>query len=69
MSTTYTTIQGDMVDAIAYRKYGRTAGVTEAIFAANQNLAEYGPILPDGVVIVLPDDVQTSTAPRTKLWQ
>lgn len=40
--------QGDTIDAICQRVYGRTAGVTEAVLAANPGIADLGPILPHG---------------------
>jgi phage tail protein X len=69
MSMTYTTVEGDMVDAIAFRQYGRTAKSTEAIYAANPNLADYGPVLPAGIEITLPDEVVAVENKGTKLWQ
>ena len=54
-SATYSTKDGDMVDLICFRQTGRTAGVTEAVLAANPGLAARGPVLPAGVAIVLPD--------------
>ena len=54
MTDTYLTKQGDMVDAIAYAKYGYTAGATEAVLAANPGLADMGPLLPENVTINLP---------------
>ncbi len=47
--------QGDTVDAICWRYYGRTAGVTEAVLEANPGLADLGPILPHGTQVTLPD--------------
>lgn len=47
--------QGDTVDAICWRYYGRTAGVTELVLEANPGLADLGPILPHGTQITLPD--------------
>jgi phage tail protein X len=52
---TYITKDGDMVDRICFRMYGRTADVTEAVLAANPGLAERGPVLDAGVAIILPD--------------
>ncbi|MCL6262187.1 tail protein X [Craterilacuibacter sp. RT1T] len=46
--------QGDTVDAICHRHYGFTAGITEAVFAANPGLAEFGAILPHGAKVELP---------------
>ncbi len=47
--------QGDTVDAICWRYYGRTAGVTELVLEANPGLADLGPIIPHGTQITLPD--------------
>lgn len=55
MPATYTTKQGDMLDAIAWRHYGYHEGTVEAILAANYGLAGEPPVLPLGLVIVLPD--------------
>ncbi|TDF86294.1 tail protein X [Pseudomonas sp. H9] len=49
--------QGDTVDAICWRYYGRTAGVTETVLDANPGLADYGPIIPHGTQVTLPDAV------------
>ncbi|EJK20359.1 phage Tail Protein X [Klebsiella pneumoniae subsp. pneumoniae KPNIH19] len=35
--------QGDTVDALCWRHYGRTQGVTEQVLQANPGLAEHGP--------------------------
>jgi phage tail protein X len=47
--------QGDTLDAICYRVFGRTAGVTEAALEANTGLADLGPVLPMGTLVNLPD--------------
>jgi len=60
--------QGDTLDAVCARYYGRTEGVFEAVLAANPGLAEYGAVLPHGIVIELPD-VQSSPVTETiNLW-
>jgi phage tail protein X len=51
---TYTTADGDMVDAIAFNRFGASAGHAEAILDANPGLAAMGPVLPSGVVIKIP---------------
>ncbi|NWN60639.1 tail protein X [Pseudomonas allii] len=63
------TIQNDTVDALCWRFYGRTAGVTEAVLEANPGLADHGPILPQGLVVSMPE-VQTSAPQRqmVQLW-
>ena len=47
--------QYDTVDALCWRHYGRTQGVTEQVLQANPGLAEYGPFLPHGLQVELPD--------------
>jgi phage tail protein X len=48
--------QGDTVDALCFRHLGRTQGVVEATLETNEGLAAYGPILPMGLAVDLPDD-------------
>lgn len=48
-------MQGDTIDMICQRHYGRTAAVTEAVLDANPGLAELGPILPPGALVELPE--------------
>ena len=55
--------QLDTVDAIAWRHYGKTAGVVEAILLANPGLADHGPLLAIGTAVTLPD--LASSAPST----
>lgn len=52
--TTYRTVEGDVVDLIAFDHYGTSKGTIEAIYDANRGLADYGPILPGGIIITLP---------------
>jgi phage tail protein X len=67
MPTPVRTIQNDTVDALCWRFYGRTAGVTEAVLEANPGLADHGPILPQGLVVNMPE-AQT-TAPQRQMVQ
>lgn len=63
-------LQGETVDALCLRVLGRTAGVTEAVLAANPGLADLGPVLPMGQLVQLPDVAvvtQTETA-TVQLW-
>lgn len=48
-------IQGDTVDLICWRYYGRTQGITEQVLSANPQLAKQDVILPIGTVVNLPD--------------
>jgi len=54
MPDTYTTIEGDTVDAIAYRHYGQHSGTTELVLEANRGLAEHPLRLPANLTITLP---------------
>ncbi|MBU9391892.1 tail protein X, partial [Burkholderia multivorans] len=50
---------------------GRTRGVVEAVLDLNRDLAQYGPILPHGLLVELPDEVPQaaqSGAERLQLW-
>ncbi|ELV2841913.1 tail protein X [Enterobacter cloacae] len=61
-------MQGDTLDAICARYYGRTAGVVEPVLKANPRLAEYGVVLPHGTAVDMPE---VDSAPRKEsvnLW-
>jgi len=61
-------LQGDTLDLICNRYYGRTEGVFETVLAANPGLTALGVVLPHGTTIELPE---VSTAPVTgsvNLW-
>lgn len=61
--------QGDTVDAICWRHYGRTAGVTEAVLEANPGLADQGAVIPHGTAVVLPDAApQAEQRQVVNLW-
>lgn len=70
MPATYTTRDGDMLDSIAWRHYGYHAGTVEAILEANRDLSQHPPMLPGGLVIVLPDMPKAAEQrPRVvRLW-
>ena len=53
MSKTYTAVQGDMWDSIAYSKMGSVA-YTDQLMRANPEYAGYY-ILPAGITLTLPD--------------
>jgi len=52
---TINALQNDTVDAICWREYGRSSGVVEKVLEANPGIAAYGPILPMGTEVILPD--------------
>ncbi|WP_318368557.1 tail protein X [Enterobacter sp.] len=60
--------QGDTLDQICTRYYGRTSGAVEAVLLANPGLADLGAVLPHGAAVDLPD-VQSSPVTETvNLW-
>lgn len=65
----YITRDGDTVDFIAWKYYGSTSNqVVETVLAANRGLADYGPILPAGVVITLPEIEAPKKSQGIRLW-
>jgi phage tail protein X len=61
--------QGDTLDALCWRHYGRTAGVVEAVLDANPGLADLGPVLPHGQSVELPDQAPpVTTQTVVQLW-
>lgn len=60
--------QGDTVDLICWRHYGRTAGVTEAVLEANPGIADNAPFLPMGLEIILPDAAPQQRQEVIQLW-
>jgi phage tail protein X len=67
--TFYTSVDGDIVDLICYRHYGRTSGVVELVLELNRHLENYEAVLPQGVRILLPIIDDPKTKQKTKLWQ
>ncbi|ELY2856303.1 tail protein X [Cronobacter dublinensis] len=60
--------QGDTVDEICFRYYGRTQQVVEQVYAANPGLAESGPVLPHGCEVTLPPLPASSVDETLNLW-
>jgi len=61
-------IQGDTLDRVCQRVYGRTAGVAEQLLSLNPGLADLGPILPTGTLITLPQQAKQAEATLLQLW-
>ncbi|WP_105719459.1 tail protein X [Cronobacter dublinensis] len=61
-------LQGDTLDAICARHYGRTEEVVETVLTANPGLAELGAILPHGTAVELPDIAPAPAAESINLW-
>lgn len=67
--TTYLTREGDTADYIAWKHYGTTERlVVEQLLDANKGLAGFGPKLPAGITISLPDIDTTEKAAGVRLW-
>lgn len=60
---TYTTIQGDMWDSIAYRQLGSTSQ-TDQLMNLNQQYRDYY-IFPAGIVLTLPDSESVDAVSET----
>ena len=61
-------LQGDTLDLICQRYYGRTRVVTEAVLKANPGLCETGLFLSAGQLIFLPDIDPAPQAETVQLW-
>lgn len=69
MGMTYRTSRGDMLDWIVWRHYdGRQAGVIERVLEANRGVADHGPVLPEGLLIALPDIPPPEPQTRINIW-
>lgn len=65
----YTTIQGEMLDAICQKIYGDESGYVEQVLEANPGLAKLPHRLPIGTKIHLPDLNQSDDSQSVvSLW-
>ena len=64
----YSTKDGDVLDEIVFRYYGKTAGYVERVLAANRHLADRGAIYPADVQIVLPDIRTENVTAEVTIW-
>ena len=63
------TVDGDRLDALCRAHYGAQSGIVEAVLEANPGLADYGPALPAGLLVTLPDLPQPPEVERPlRLW-
>lgn len=66
----YRTRANDVLDRICFLHYG-ISGVVQKVLEANPHLSDYGPVLPSGILINLPDiDVKAEKAAKQtiNLW-
>lgn len=68
MSTTYRTRDGDMLDDICWRHYGRQSEAVESVLDANPGLADLGPVYTTGTLITLPDLADPTAVSPVRLW-
>jgi phage tail protein X len=68
MSQLYITRQFDELDDICWRFYGRTQQTVESVLLVNPNLADLLPVLPEGLIILLPDLPQPETTETLRIW-
>ncbi len=69
MTKTIYAIQYDTVDAICWREYGRSTGVVERVLEVNPHLSEFGPFIPMGTEVQLPDiPTQQNKVQSVQLW-
>lgn len=62
--------QGETLDALLYRVYGKTAVITEQTLKLNPHLAEQGPVLKEGTPVALPPppEARETKQPNIQLW-
>jgi phage tail protein X len=63
-----TALQGDTLDALCARHYGRTEGVVESVLLANPGLADLGEEVPHGTAVELPDVEPSPVTETLNLW-
>lgn len=60
---------GDSVGLLAHLHLGRDDDETEeAMYSANPGLAKYGPVLPSGVEVIIPDLPEAPLAKAVNVW-
>ena len=61
--------EGDTLDLICHREYGRTRSVTEIVLEANPMLATGLLVLPIGTLVTLPDIAsEDKSLTQKRLW-
>lgn len=60
---------GDTLDGLIWRERGLGPAAYDAVLTANPGLADRGPVLPIGTVIIVPDIVPVADVlPLVQLW-
>jgi len=69
MADTYLTRDGDVLDWVVWKYYGATSNrYVEQVLEANPGLADYGPVMPGGVRVLLPDLAPPVSGSSVRLW-
>lgn len=65
----YVSRSGDVLDQIVFNHYGDTDDLkVEAVLEANRGLADLGPVLGEGIRILLPDLSGAQPVETEQLW-
>jgi phage tail protein X len=64
----YRTIDGDMMDLIAFREYGISSQVTEVLYDVNYRIADNPIVMPAGIDVELPPQTPPSERSVIRLW-
>ena len=67
-SVNYQTRQGDSLDYICWKHYGRQSGAVEQVLLANPGLAERGAIYSENITINLPELAVVKTENILNIW-
>lgn len=66
--TFYRTIDGDMMDLLAFKQYGLSSLTTEVLLDVNYRIADNPIRMPSGIVVDLPPQRPPPEASIIKLW-
>lgn len=65
----YRSKEGDTIDLIVWRYYGRQdAALVALVLDANPGAADLGPVLPAGIRIALPEAPEPAAERGVRLW-
>ena len=65
--TRYQTKDGDVLDLICQNHYGNVDAALDAVLVSNPGLSSSEPVLPAGILILLPD-LDVSEVTSIRLW-
>ncbi len=68
MAKSYVTAEGDALDLVCLREYGREAGAVEPVLEANPHIRDVAHRMPRGLTITLPDLNVGERVTPLRLW-